>query len=640
MRPQGLLAVLAVNCLVACGGSPHSTPQNPVFTSTPVTAASQDTSYTYALAATDPSGGTVTFSLPAAPAGATLTGNLITWAPTAVESRVSNSFTAKATSSSGGSATQSWSVIPTGTVTVNWVNTNWTPAGPVQIPEAADLVPSALVPQPDGSLTLLTGSLASPGVYTILQVPGGYYWLIQGTPPGLALPPTGFWTNSSTFDLGRDIAGGRTGVLSSAENITFNFNLSGLDSSATPGVVGFMTDNMPIPPIYAAATPEQSTLTATASLNSGIDWTTVNTAFLGQYEPFPLGTLNNLVLGPELTLTNMQLTNGAANAINGTLASSPTASLDLSIPGSHWATLMQNVAAGTATPLGSWLSVATEPYVTGVNARPLLMAPVVGATAYMVQPDPAGGVPFAISACPSMPFLLGAGFEPPVLTDQNFGTLVYGDPFPSNWTRQLAFCQSVNVPIQVGSQSLPIALNYAVAVDSSNPTLAPLAGPVVSPAINGTDLFTTTSVNTTVENLSWSAPTGTPYGYTVFVFQVIPLQSGFEFMVAGTFSTAQTSLTLPPLTAGNNYMFVIVTQVDGIANMETSPYRSQLPTGFATVMSAQVAISSGASRPELRGDPKQWERFLHPQGERYRMTPVTAPGRNSHTWEISKGAGN
>ena len=97
------------------------------------------------------------------------------------------------------------------------------------------------------------------------------------------------------------------------------------------------------------------------------------------------------------------------------------------------------------------------------------------------------------------------------------------------------------------------------------------------------------------------------------------MQSGFELMVAGNYSSAQTSMTLPPLTGGNTYLFVIITEVDGIANMQTSPYRSQLPTAFATVMSAQIAISAGASGPQLRGDAKEWKRFLHPEGKRYRV---------------------
>src|ERR1700694_5015598 len=88
MRALSLLLIaLFLSCLVACGGSSYSAPQNPVFTSTPVTAASQGASYMYHMTATDPSGGTVTFSLTTAPAGAALSGATITWGPTAAESR-------------------------------------------------------------------------------------------------------------------------------------------------------------------------------------------------------------------------------------------------------------------------------------------------------------------------------------------------------------------------------------------------------------------------------------------------------------------------------------------------------------------------------------------------------------------------
>ena len=619
-RSLPLVALLGICCfLVACGSSSHPAPQNPVFTSTPVTAASQDVSYSYTLTATDPAGGTITFSLVAQPAGATITGSTINWTPPAAESRVSNSFEAMATTSSGGTATQSWTVTPTGTVTVNWVNTDWTPAGAVQIPQPATFIPSALVPQTDGSLQLITGTSVSPGLFQIPQVPGGYYWLIQGIPQGLLLPPTAFWTNSSTFDLGRDNVGAVTGVLGSSESITLNFNLSGLDPSATPGVVGFLTDNPPVPPIYLTATPGQSTLTGSVALSSRIDWTTVNTAFLGQYEPSTLGAFNNLVLGPGLSLTNMQFVNGAQNQISGTLVTSPTASLNLSIPGSQWATMMQNVGPGTASPIGSWLSIAAEPYVVGVNARASIFSPTVGATLYMVQPDPANGVPFPLAACPNMPFLFPAANEPAVVSDQNLGTLPYGDPYPSNWTRELAFCQTVTVPFPGVPQSFGMPLNYSVVSDPAKPSLAPLVGPVVSPMIGGANLFTTTSVNTTTEALRWSAPSGTPYGCTVLVFQLIPIQNGLEFLVVGTYSTAQTSMTLPPLTAGNTYVFLMITQADGVANMQTSPYHSQLPTGSATVISNPILVNAGALAPQLRGDAKQWERFLHPKGEVYRI---------------------
>jgi hypothetical protein len=632
MRALSLLVIVVLSSyLIACGSGSHSTPQNPIFTSTPVTAASQGASYMYQLAATDPSGGTVTFSLSAAPAGAALSGASITWGPTAAQSRVPNSFTAKATTSSGGSATQSWTVTPTGTVTVNWVNTDWTPAGPVQTPGHSNFVPAALVPQPDGSLELLSGTLASPGVYLIEQVPGGYYWLIQGAPSGISIPPTAFWTNSSAFDLGRDIVGSPTGLLGGSETTTFNFNLSGLDPLSTPNVVGFITDNLDFEPIFIDQQPGETTLTADAVVNSFFDWATVNTAFLAQYEPVSLGSLNNLVLGPELTLTNLALTSGTTNTINGALTASPQASVNLSIPGSQWADLFQNVAPGATTPVGSWFSIEPEPFVIGVNAKPQILGVPFGSRPYMVQPNSPFGIPSSENGCANQPFFFDDASEPAILTDQNFGMLQYGDPFPSNWTREIEFCQTVTVPFQAGSLTFPIPINFGMAVAPSNSALAPLAGPVLNPTINGSNLFTTTSLNNTVVTLNWSASSGTsPYGYTVFVFQVIPVPQGLELETTGIYSTAQTSMTMPPLAAGNTYIFLIVTQVDGIANMQTSPYRSQLPTGFATVMSAQVAISSGASSPQLRGDAKKLESFRNPAGKRYRFTATSGMTSVAH----------
>jgi hypothetical protein len=605
-----------ITCFVGCGGGGSRTPpQNPTFTSIPVTAAAQGTAYSYTLAASDPSGGTVSFSLLAAPMGATLSGSTINWTPAAAESRVSNSFTAEATTSSGGSATQSWMVTPVGTVTVNWVDTNWTSGGPIANPNSTGNL-AALAPQPDGSLTLLPGTLVSPGVYNIVNVPGGDYWLIEDNVQGL--PPVGFWTGNSTFDLGRDTVGAPSGQLDETLTTTFDFNLSGLDPIESATSVGFLPDSSPIPDIYLTPLPGDTMLIGSQSITSGFDWTTVNTAFLIQYEPVSLGVLNNVVAGPELTLTNLALTNGATNPITATLAASPQSSIELNILGSQWAPLFDNVAPAATTPLSSWLSLAVEPYVTGVNTYVDFLQPNFA----LVQPNPIDGFPPEFANCPSQPFFVPQFGDPAMVTDQNFGSLQYGDPFPSEWTRAVNFCQSVTFPFAVGGNSFPFVLNNGESIAPSSSPLVPIAAPVVNPTINGSSLFTTTNVSTTVEVLSWSVPTsGTaPYGYTVFVYQVIPIQNGFGLQETASLGTSQTSATLPPLLPGNTYVFFIVTEVDGIANMQTSPYRSQLPTGFATVMSNQITISSGAQLPELRGNREAWRRFLSARGKAREFT--------------------
>jgi hypothetical protein len=149
--------------LTACGGgsSMQVAPQAPVFTSTPPTAAAQDTAYSYSIAATDPAGGTVSFALTTGPTGAAVTGDSLSWTPAAAQSRLSNSFTVTATTSEGGSATQSWTVTHAGTITASTIETFWTPTGPQMLADTF-VVGAAFVPNPDGSITVIQGSFTSP----------------------------------------------------------------------------------------------------------------------------------------------------------------------------------------------------------------------------------------------------------------------------------------------------------------------------------------------------------------------------------------------------------------------------------------------------------------------------------------------
>src|ERR1039458_1771406 len=128
-----ILSFLILALFTACGSSGSSsshTGQAPIFTSTPVTAATQDVGYSYQIEAVDPSGGSVTFALTTGPTGAAISGNTVSWTPTAAESRVSNNFEVTATTTSGGTASQSWMVTPGGTITANWVNNYWEPKLP------------------------------------------------------------------------------------------------------------------------------------------------------------------------------------------------------------------------------------------------------------------------------------------------------------------------------------------------------------------------------------------------------------------------------------------------------------------------------------------------------------------------------
>jgi hypothetical protein len=592
--------------LAACGGgsSMHVAPQAPVFTSTPPSAAAQDTAYRYSIAATDPAGGTVSFALTTGPTGAAVSGNGLTWTPAASQSRLSNGFTVTATTSEGGTATQSWSVSPSGTVTVNEVITYWTPTGLQQVPRPASssINISAVVPQSDGSVTVFQGASTAPGVISILGVPAGYYWLTFG-PPNTRLQAVAFWTSTSSFDAGRDIAGTPVQTTSSTTSTILDFNLSGLDAVALPTPVAFKPDMQLLLPFFGD--PANSTnLSLAFNIGGDIDWSQVKTAFLLQYEPSTFGPWSNLVLGPAATLADLSLANGTTNTITQALQASPLKSFDVSVPGSQWAPLLQNASASAPTSFASGMSLAAEPYVTGINASFGLSDLTLVGTALQLSVNGFSFQPFGV--CDPMGFsLLGQDLQPAILADQDLGSLQYADPFPSAWTRVFNFCQEAMVPIALPNSSsvANFALVAGERIAPPSAPIGPLVGPVQAPAIGGGSLFTPATLGTSAPTLSWSAPSGvTPTGYRVQIYVASTLSTGGGvYLPAGSFSTAKTSVTLLPLSGGNTYVFAITALVDSAANFETRPYRSALPTAFASVVSAPITISAG-DQTRIHGD--------------------------------------
>ncbi|MGA3193602.1 MAG: fibronectin type III domain-containing protein [Terriglobales bacterium] len=608
--------------LTACGSSGSSSSHGlaPIFTSVPVTAATQDVAYSYQLAAVDPSGGSVTFALTTGPTGATISGSTISWTPTGAQSRVSNNFEVTATTTSGATATQSWMVTPGGTITVNWVNNYWEASGAVQVPALASAGAnlSAMWTNADGSITVQKGSATSPGVFSIPNVPAGYYWLQIGTAEA-------FWTNVSTFDAGSNIAGGPLPTTSTSQSTSFLFNLSGLESVGELTPVYFDAAVSGVPEslfIDNANSTSLDNLTLSVG-NLDIDWSKISTVFLLQYVPAPpLGPLNNLVIGPSSILTGLTFVDGQQNPITEQLQASTPASIDVNVPGaSQWGPLLSNVAPATPVPFGSALLISAQMYVTqGLATGSVPLSSPAGITQFLTLAGTAEqGIPLGTANCAGTGFALITPTAPQaaITTDENFGTLTYGDPFPSNWARTVSLCQesTVAIPVPDSSATATFILTDGATAAPSNTPLAPVVLPVQSPTISGGSFFGASSLNSNVVTLSWTAPTGTaPFGYTVRAY-VQTAAGGIPTYAAtgGALSTAATSITLPPLAGGNTYVFSITADADGSANMLMSPFRSSLPTGYATVVSGPVTISSSALMPEIHGDRRAVERYSKPE---------------------------
>jgi hypothetical protein len=457
-------------------------------------------------------------------------------------------------------------------------------------------------------------------------VPGGYYWL--------ELPSGAYWTSASAFDSGRNEAGAQQPVLTTASGtstITFDFNLSGLESVPQASFVELSFPIQLVDGFAFGVSANATTLTGPGiGIESDIDWSKVDSVFLSQYVPASLGSLNNNVLGSAIGATGLSLTNGATNTLTETLETGSQASFDVSVPGaSQWAELFTNAAPAATTPYASALSVSVQPYVSGINATGLPLS--LASTAPPAQPEFIILLPSA--SCDAPGFDVGSSSssfgtstgstaspaQPAITADTDFGTLQYADPFDSTWTRSVSLCQEYTAAIPTGTgatANFAVVDNVTVPVSATAaPSLAPVVSPVLSPTLNGASFFTAATLNTSTIPLSWTAPaTGAPYGYTVRVYVLNTLAGGAAaYAAAGTLNTAQTSITMPPLSGGNTYVFSITSEVDATAKMETGPFRSSLPTGSATVVSAPITINSGALTPAIHGDRRVIDRFSQAQ---------------------------
>jgi len=255
-------------------------------------------------------------------------------------------------------------------------------------------------------------------------------------------------------------------------------------------------------------------------------------------------------------------------------------------------------------------------YVVGVNAKPELFAPTVGAALYMVQPDPTSGVPFAIRRVRLSHSFSRTRSSRRLSAIRISGRCHTEDPYPANWTRELAFCQSVNVPFSGGLAELSDGSELQRVVDPRGAH----AGSASGAGRESDDQWDEPVHDRECKHHGGKSKLvgaeRTSYGYTVNVLQVIAMPNVVEFFTAGTYSTAQTSVTLPPLTAGNTYVFLIITRrmaspicrravsfstADGHGSGDVGADHGQLGRGCATARRCEAVGAIPESESEFTG---------------------------------------
>lgn len=593
--------------LAGCGGGGGGieTPPAPTFTSMPPTAAEEGVAYSYTPAATVTGGSAVTFALTSGPVGATLSGDTVTWTPTHAESRTANTFTVTAMTAAGGSAAQNWSVTPNGNINITDIVSRWSSSGAANVPRVwspGAAYPAALVPQADGSLTRLEGAVNPDGSFGIPNVPGGYVWLQVG-------PNAYYWIATSDFDFGEDLIETPIGVTPAATTTTFNYSISGLQPAQAGDYLSVQsgTGQLPLPVAGLFLPPGATSLNAAIPVTTILDWSQITTLFVSQYLATSTGAFTGITLGPSATLTGVTLTDGATNNITATLSPSPSASVPLSIQGTHWASEAAGIGPGVTGPNTSNYYLYAQPYLTDRLGANSYLTGSDGPDFTMLRPAPAQSRPLATilaGSCGS--FVVPAGLPTPtfslpaIVTDVNYGTLSYEDPFPATWQRLFEYCQFTTVslprPNSTTTDTFLLANRQVTAVPESQ--VSPIVGPVQNPMINGASIFQAATLATTSVDVSWGAPSvGQPFGYYVNVYQLGSQLNGGteEYILVARLGTAKTSVQVPFLGAGNTYVFLITSDADGIAGMEKNPLRAKAPNGEAAVVSAPMVIAAGAA---------------------------------------------
>ena len=599
---------VSANILAGCGGGSGggtTMPATPAFTSTPVTAAEEGVMYSYPVTATSSDMSAITYELSSGPAGATLSGNTVTWTPTHGESRAANAFTVKATTASGGSATQTWNVTPNGKINITDIVTHWGASGPTnsqRIWPPGALYPAALVPQSDASLVRLEGAVNPDGSFGIPNVPGGYVWLQVG-------PNTFYWIATSDFDFGEDLIGMPATAVEPAVTTTFVYSISGLQPAQPGDYLSVQSDNeqfLPLP-FPGFLSPGATTFNASTPETTILDWSKITTLIISQYLATSSGAFTGITLGPSTTLTGLTFTNGATNNITGTLSQSPSASIPLSIQGTHWASEAAGIGPGVTGPSSSNYFLYAQPYLTAGLGANSFFTGINGPDFTMLRPAPGQPPVFftiAFGSCGNIVIPQGLPAPtfslPAIVTDVDYGALSFGDPFPAAWQRLFEYCQTTAVSLQRPNSTATDTFVLANRQITGAPTapVTPILGPVQNPTINGASIFQTATLTTTSVNLSWNAPAiGQPYGYYVNVYELGSLLNGGtqEYVQVARLGTAKTSMQVPFLNAGNTYVFLITSETDGIAAMESNPLRAKAPNGEAAVVSAPMVIATGAT---------------------------------------------
>jgi hypothetical protein len=570
----------------------------PAFTSTAPASASEGVVYSYSLAATDPVNTAITYSLKSSPAGAAVSGNVMTWTPSHAQSRAANSFDVVATTAAGGTADQSFTVTPTGIIRGTAIDTYLTATGNVTQPEDLSNAYIGVSFQSGSTWTTVQGIGLSDGTFTITGVPSGSYWL--------AIASGGYWTSASDIDLGQDFLGRPDGV-AAASGTSLGLSFAGLTPFAADDELDITNPNL------------GQDFDWSDNLNIGDttfasiwDWTGPLSASAKGDSWFVLQT-HSAAVGPAVwrlvTMSSSSLpldqTNGNETDLTGRLSNPTPMTVHMAISGSQFATAAGNTGTG-----GSVHSTTI-----GVYSQPF------SASRGSVGENEA---------------LLETKDQTPVASDTDYGDIAVGNPYPASFTPYVAASYEINVPYTASGAATPVEAPAELYVNSTqmpskNTPLEPQVTPVQNLKLNGASFVQRATASTLTPTLSWDPPaTGTPTGYRISVYSLALTGTSSSFQPVVDLFTKDHTLMIPGgvLSAGNEYFFQVRAFLTPSVDFTTAPYHSAFPWSHADMLSPVVSTAGATGGPVVSQADALKHVLNRPVGAPSAGNPIRLASRN------------
>lgn len=539
----------------------------PTFTSVAPVVATEGQVYSYTLTATDPIHSAITFSLVTAPAGAQISSNVLTWTPTHVQSRTVNTFQVTATTGAGGSASQEFSVTPCGTVHGTAIDSYTSSSGTVTVSRDLTTMYIAAVALVNGQWATFQANTTSNGSFDIPTVPAGKYFLV--------MPAGAYWTAASDVDLGQDHLGRSDAVWPQAATL-FTADFIGLNPWKDDDYLWFVNPNLDQAFMWSAASANDQiagfTRTWTGPLSQaaqGDQW------YVSQVVTKAVGGSEFEYLRKAAPVLSVTQADGSTVNLAGTMANITQGSLALKILGTQFAAQTFSIHSD-AQPHSTEIELDAQPFTAAKGA--------IGPTLLLKNRD-----------------------QDPIVTDLDYGTVGYGNPYPSTWTPILNVEYEVNVSYTASGADTPVVAQGEVFVSTvqmpaAGSGVGPVIGPVRNIRLDGLDLTQPQTVGSSMPTITWDVPLlGTPTVYQLTIFQLFNNGGESQYENVLDIYTSDRFLNLPngTLATGSEYFFAIRAYYLPGVNLTTSPYRRALPMAYADALTEIVSIPvAGATESE------------------------------------------